>query len=157
MTEKVKLQNEFWVIEVTDTKGKVGFVMKDVTGVKVAFMDDGGFYVKSTIFKTRSEANDFINKNKMFKKGKVRIVSGSEIAEKHGTVADNKTDIWVIKNQDGKYLKYSAEKNVGYYFDDEKIGACIFNDVVHMGEFIECWQPQFNTSKFTPVLLKDEK
>lgn len=154
MEERVKLQNEFWVIEVTNKKGEPGFIVNTVDGIKVSV---GGFDVKTTIFKTRSAANDFINQKKLYRLGKVRIVTGSEIAEKYGTVADDKRDLWVIKNEEGLYLKYSADKNVGYYFDKEKLGAVMFDDIIHMGQFIECWQPKFNVSKFIPILMKDDK
>lgn len=153
MEEKVQLQNEFWVIEVTNQKNEVGFIINTVDGIKVSI----GFDVKTTMFKTRSAANDFINQKKLYKSGKVRIVNGTEIAQKFGTVADDKRDLWLIKNEEGLYLKYSAEKNVGYYFDKEKLGAVMFDDIIHMGKFIECWQPQFNVSKFIPILMKDDK
>ena len=151
---EIKLQNEFWVIEVTNKKNEVGFIVKTVDGIKVSV---GGFDVKTTMFKTRSAANDLVNQKKLYRLGKVRLVNGSEIAEKFGTVADDKRDLWIIKNEEGLYLKYSADKNVGYYFEKERLGAVMFNDIVHMGKFIECWQPQFQVSKFIPILMRDDE
>ncbi len=136
-------------------KGDVGFAVKSVDGKMMVSV--GGFDVKTTLFKTRSDANDCINKNKLYRIGKVRIVSGNEIAERYGSVADGKKDLWIITNEEGLYLKYSAEKNIGYYFDKEKLGAVSFDSVIHMGEFIEYWQPKFKVSKFIPKLMRDDK
>lgn len=151
MEDRVKLQTEFWVIEVINKKGEVGFAVKTLDGMMFSI---GGFDVKTTIFKTRSAANECINKNKLYRIGKTRIVSGSEIAEKYGSVADGKKDLWMIENEEGLYLKYSAEKNVGYYFDKEKLGAVAFDNIIHLNEFIEHWQPEFKVSKFIPKLMK---
>lgn len=151
--EKVELQKPFWVIEVINKKGEAGLVIKTVSGIDLVI---GGFDVKVTMFKNRSDANDCINKNKLFKMGKVRIVSGNEIAEKYGSVADGKKDLWIIKNEEGKYLKYSADKNVGYYFDEEKLGACMFDNILHLNGFIDHWQPEFKVSKLIPVLFNDD-
>lgn len=153
--EKIKLDKEFWVIEVTTKKGEIGFAIKATDG-KLMFAI-GGFDVKTTIFKSRSDANECINKHKLYKFGGVRIVSGNEIAEKYGTKSDVKKDLWYIVNQDGLYLKYSAEKNVGYYFAEEMLGACMFDDFLHLGKFIECWQPQFSVSELIPKLMEKPK
>ncbi len=150
-----QLTNRFWVIEVFNKKNEIGFIIKTIDqGIMVAI---GGFSVKTTLFKTRTDANECITKNKLYRLGKCRIVDQDEIAEKYGKPVKDGEHRWVIKNEEGLYLKFTAERNQEYYFGAEKIGAIVFDDIVHMNEFIDIWQPKFAVSKFIPTLLQNGK
>lgn len=141
--------DEMWVVEVTNLLGRKGFVREDENGISIL---TGGYDMNVKYFFSKDDALFYVKENKIYKTGKIRLVSNQEIASNYSVSPTG--EVYVIKNQEDKHIFYNTV-NQTYYFDDKQVGYCAWFSKDEVDRFIEQRKSSFPNDVLIAIMMND--